>query len=59
MKEKIAKAEKIIDDELFMRHLVFKKRPSTYKKKKAEMEFVKDLLQEMSKMIEAADLIGI
>lgn len=59
LKEKITKAEKIIDNELFMRHLVFKNRPSTYKKKKAEMELVKDLIQEMAKMLEAIDLIGI
>ena len=43
-KENFDKTIKVIDNELFMRHLVFKSKPKTYQKKKEEMEFVKEFL---------------
>jgi hypothetical protein len=58
MEERIKEALKVIENEIFMRNLVFKNKPSIKKKKVAEMEKVKELIEEMAKRIEAIELIG-
>jgi hypothetical protein len=47
MEEKLEKAMKILDNELFMRKLVFKNKPNVLKKKKEEIEFVKEVIEEL------------